>query len=92
MRPSARLASLEYCHDFTATSPVPNAAQSVFEQYHIDLTNVETRPFKGAQWQYVFFIDFVGHQSDAHVEQALHDLEHVVSHMKLLGSYPKGVL
>ena len=63
-----------------------------FHLYDIDLTRVETRPSRTGNWNYVFFIDFRGHTEDPAIVKVL---EHVGSHahdMKVLGSYPEGVL
>ncbi|MEX1033278.1 MAG: prephenate dehydratase, partial [Cellvibrionaceae bacterium] len=43
-------------------------------------------------WNYVFFIDFTGHQNDANVRAALTEVGERASDLKMLGSYPKAVL
>lgn len=63
-----------------------------FRQHGVDLTRVETRPSPTGAWNYVFFIDFSGHVSDPKVERALNDVKQRVSDIKILGSYPAGVL
>ncbi len=60
----------------------------IVSEREINLTRIESRPMKGKPWEYVFFIDFEGHATDAHVEDALVELERNVLFMKLLGSYP----
>ncbi|SMF36717.1 chorismate mutase [Alteromonadaceae bacterium Bs31] len=63
-----------------------------FRKHGIDLTRVETRPSPTGTWNYVFFIDFSGHVNDTAVKAALKDVAECVADLKILGSYPKGVL
>lgn len=63
-----------------------------FQRHKIDLTRVETRPSQSGNWTYVFFIDFVGHREQANVAAALAEVGARASDMKVLGSYPRGVL
>jgi chorismate mutase/prephenate dehydratase len=78
-----------------ATKNEPGALYDLlepFRRYNIDLTRVETRPSPTGAWNYVFFIDFTGHRRDEPVKQALDVVAKGVSDLKILGSYPKGVL
>ena len=73
----------------------PGALHNLLEPFHrlnIDLTRVETRPSQTGPWTYVFFLDFVGHQADTKVAAALQEVAKNASDLKILGSYPKGVL
>ena len=63
-----------------------------FERLNVDLTRIESRPSRASSWSYVFFIDFTGHQAHSNVEQALTEIASRASKLKVLGSYPKGVL
>ena len=63
-----------------------------FQNHRIDLTRVETRPAQSGNWTYVFFIDFVGHRDQENVAAALKKVGAGASDMKVLGSYPRGVL
>lgn len=63
-----------------------------FRQFNIDLTRVETRPSSSGTWNYVFFIDFSGHEQDESVQKAMQAIRNRASDLKILGSYPKGVL
>ncbi|MBB3060395.1 prephenate dehydratase [Microbulbifer rhizosphaerae] len=63
-----------------------------FQRHKIDLTRVETRPSQSGNWTYVFFIDFVGHRDSENVAAALKEVGAGASDMKILGSYPRGVL
>ena len=59
-----------------------------FEQHQVSLTHIETRPSRKEAWDYVFFIDFQGHRSDAAVKQVLAELTSCTVEIKVLGSYP----
>ena len=55
----------------------------------INLTRIESRPAKRQQWEYVFFVDFQGHQDDPNVVSALDDLRDHAQFVKVLGSWPE---
>jgi len=60
-----------------------------FKKYSISLTRIESRPTKKKAWEYIFFVDFVGHRNDNNVCKALRELEKNCVFLKILGSYPK---
>ncbi|MGI2028552.1 prephenate dehydratase [Endozoicomonas acroporae] len=73
----------------------PGALHAILEPFHvhnIDLTRVETRPSRTGIWNYVFFVDFEGHQDDPVVGKVLERLGERANDLRVLGSYPKGVL
>jgi len=61
-----------------------------FRKYEINLTKIESRPTKKKPWEYVFFVDFIGHMEDEKVKMALTELEKQCLFLKILGSYPQG--
>ncbi|MGY0215952.1 prephenate dehydratase [Endozoicomonadaceae bacterium StTr2] len=63
-----------------------------FHQHDIDLTRVETRPSRTGNWNYVFFIDFRGHVNDPAISAVLEQVGENAHDLKVLGSYPEGVL
>ncbi|EAR07753.1 prephenate dehydratase [Reinekea blandensis] len=63
-----------------------------FNDFGVDMTRLESRPSPSGNWTYVFFIDFVGHTRDANVQEALSAIRKTAVEVKVLGSYPKGVL
>ncbi|WP_444936275.1 prephenate dehydratase [Microbulbifer sp. JMSA004] len=63
-----------------------------FRRYSVDLTRVETRPSQSGNWTYVFFIDFSGHRDTQGIAEALKEVGGCASDLKVLGSYPRGVL
>lgn len=65
---------------------------SPFRDQGINLTRLESRPSRTANWSYVFFVDCEGHKEDATLQTVLDKLEAAGNTIKLLGSYPKAVL
>ncbi|QJQ96524.1 MULTISPECIES: prephenate dehydratase [Halomonadaceae] len=73
----------------------PGALHALLEPFHrhaIDLTRLETRPSRSGVWNYVFFIDFKGHRDEAKVAAVLEEVQLSAAELKVLGSYPQGVL
>ena len=65
---------------------------SPLAQHGISMTRIESRPSRRGVWEYVFFIDVLGHQADPEVAAALEVLAGEASVYKILGSYPRAVL
>ena len=63
-----------------------------FAKYGISMTKIESRPSRQGLWDYLFFIDIDGHQTDSNIITALAELESRVTMIKVLGSYPKAIL
>lgn len=53
-----------------------------------NLTKIESRPTRRRPWEYVFFIDFDGHQADAATQDVLKAVRDRCLFVKVLGSYP----
>ncbi|GHC25228.1 prephenate dehydratase [Aidingimonas halophila] len=73
----------------------PGALHELLEPFHrhqIDLTRLETRPSRTGVWNYVFFIDFKGHRDEPEVAAVLEEVRLRSAELKVLGSYPMGVL
>ncbi|MCF1181843.1 prephenate dehydratase [Marichromatium gracile] len=58
----------------------------------ISMTRIESRPSRRGIWDYVFFVDIIGHREDLPVAAALEHLEREAQLFKVLGSYPVAVL
>ena len=61
-----------------------------FSEEGINMTRIESRPDKKKMWEYNFFIDILGHMSDAAVTTALEKIKNEALFLKILGSYPVG--
>lgn len=59
-----------------------------FDAFAINMSKIESRPSKNKDWEYIFYVDFAGHEEDEAVKKALSELEHHCSVVKILGSYP----
>ena len=73
----------------------PGTLHALLEPFHrhqIDLTRLETRPSRTGVWNYVFFIDFKGHRDEPKVAAALEEVQLRAADLRVLGSYPIGVL
>jgi prephenate dehydratase len=54
----------------------------------VNLTKLESRPRRGAPFEYVFYIDLDGSADDPNVAEALDQVRLHTSMLKVLGSYP----
>lgn len=54
----------------------------------VNLTKLESRPRRGAPFEYVFYIDLDGSIEDANVAEGLDEVRLHTSMLKVLGSYP----
>jgi chorismate mutase/prephenate dehydratase len=61
-------------------------------QHGISMTRIESRPSRRRKWDYVFFIDVVGHVDQHPLSTALEELKKQSSLFRVLGSYPCAVL
>ena len=59
-----------------------------FAKRSINLSKIESRPSRKKAWDYVFFIDLIGHIEDTLVQEAVEELKACTSFVKWLGSYP----
>lgn len=58
----------------------------------ITMTRIESRPSRKRKWDYVFFIDVVGHAEQPPLKTALDNLKQASTLFRVLGSYPAAVL
>jgi chorismate mutase/prephenate dehydratase len=78
-----------------ATSHTPGAlvnALSVFEEYKVNLTKLESRPILGNPWEEMFYVDFEGNIEDENIQNLLDELGPFIRFFKVLGSYPSQVI
>ncbi|MBP6096211.1 MAG: prephenate dehydratase [Methyloversatilis sp.] len=60
----------------------------------VSMTKLQSRPVRGfgnGGWQYVFYVDIEGHQSDPSVNKAIARIREEAGSLKVLGSYPVSV-
>ncbi len=63
----------------------------VFKRYGINLTNIESRPSKKREWEYYFFMDFVGHRTEERVQIGLEESRQHCLQLSILGSFPRAM-
>jgi chorismate mutase/prephenate dehydratase len=63
-------------------------ALDIFKANKINLTWIESFPAKAPKPEYVFFVDFEGHQDDPKVAKALRALQEHCEEVNVLGSFP----
>ncbi|NTU97572.1 MAG: prephenate dehydratase [Chlorobiaceae bacterium] len=72
---------------------LPNTPGSLFKALatlamrDIDLTKIESRPFRKKAFEYLFYVDFIGHKDDENIRNALGHLREFATMVKVLGSY-----
>ena len=74
-----------------STRNVPGAIHELLTplaDHGVSMTRLESRPSRTGLWEYVFFLDMEGHQSDANVARALTQMREIAAFLKILGSYP----
>lgn len=66
-----------------------HAVTSVLLKYNLNMTRIESRPSKQKAWDYVFFIDVVGHPQEPAMAQALAELADETVWVKVLGAWSR---
>jgi chorismate mutase/prephenate dehydratase len=61
----------------------------VFRRYDINMTNIESRPSKKREWEYYFFVDFLGHRTDENVVKGIEEARKHCLQLSILGSFPR---
>lgn len=75
---------------FTVDHAQPGALADglkVFKMFGLNLTSIASRPNRKTRWNYVFFVEFEGHEEMQNVKDALEKLGQFCDEMRVLGSY-----
>ena len=63
-------------------------ALAPFNDLHLNMSRIESRPSRRRDWEYFLFVDILGHCTEEKVQNALRGLGQHCSFVKVLGSYP----
>lgn len=63
---------------------------NVFSRRKLNMVKIESRPLEHRNFEYRFYVDFIGHRIGAHIEKAILEIEPYCTQMKLLGIYGNG--
>ena len=61
---------------------------AIFKQNKLNLTWIESFPYREAKGEYVFFTDFDGHREDPKVRKTISAMEAICDAVHVLGSFP----
>ncbi|HML16653.1 MAG TPA: prephenate dehydratase [Bryobacteraceae bacterium] len=53
----------------------------------LNLVKIESRPRRGKPWEYMFYLDLLGHREEPRVKNALGHLAELADFLRVLGSY-----
>ncbi len=62
----------------------------VFRQHGLNLTHIDKRPSQRVNWEYFFFVDFLGHVLDEPIARAIEAARAHCLQLTVLGSFPRG--
>lgn len=66
-----------------------HASLAPFADRDINLTRLESRPARGSEFRYRFFVEMDGHVTDRQIATALDRVREICPVVKVLGSYPR---
>ncbi len=65
-------------------------ALSAFALRDVNIVKIESRPLRGKPWEYLFYLDFIGHVEEERCRNALGHLRELADFLRVLGCYPRG--
>ena len=65
-------------------------AMAIFKRNRLNMTWIESFPIPGSRGRYLFFVEFVGHQSELRARRAVASLGKKALRLEILGSYAQG--
>ncbi len=75
---------------------VPHVPGSLFRimkvlaDHNINLTKIESRPSQSTNWEYLFYIDFIGNTADLKIKGIIKELGEKTQYLRIIGCYPIG--
>lgn len=60
-----------------------------FARHQVSLSKLESRPQPSEPWEYLFYVDLIGHQDDSAVAAAIDEARSLTNQLRVLGSYPR---
>ena len=72
------------------TRNIPGAlfrSLSAFALRDLNLVKIESRPLRGKPWEYLFYLDLLGHREEKVVRNALAHLGELADFIRVFGSY-----
>lgn len=66
-------------------------AMNIFKRNRLNLSWIESFPLPGARNEYLFFVEFEGHQDEPAAKKTLDKLRATAQRLEILGSYPVAV-
>ena len=76
-----------------AASHTPGSLLSCMKPFAdsgFNLTKIESRPFLGKPWQYLFYLDFEHEGTNGEIKEVLKKVKPHTQILRILGTYPKG--
>lgn len=62
-----------------------------FSQHNVNMTKIVSRPSKVKNWEYIFYVDIVGHAEDDTIREVLAKLRARGASVRILGSFPQAI-
>ncbi len=64
-------------------------ALSAFALRDLNLVKIESRPLRGRPWEYLFYLDVIGHLDQPNLQNAIRHLGELADMLRVLGCYPR---
>jgi chorismate mutase/prephenate dehydratase len=90
LRPASRSGNDTTCLLFSLDDAPGTLFQVLrhFAERGINLKKIQSRPVRGASWDYIFYVEVAGHVTDRAVVTAMEAVKGSTKYLKLLGSFP----
>lgn len=92
-RPGYRQAKVQRDPKITLIFTTPNRPGSLFRALaafslrDISITKIESRPMRGRPWEYLFYVDILGHVEEERVQHALSHISELAEINRVFGCY-----